>query len=241
MTFISQIERIESTNKQWEPTKFIRPASQQIHPVVHRSLQLRELEIDVQEWTDTFLEPMTGFDQRYLRDVLEGHSNDENNHELVLGYLCDYWGGVEVSDEAKQVIQMWRDLPGDVLAKKTFLEAGVFFSLLPLITHYSNYDVYTSRVADWILNDEARHVRVARVLMKEFGIKAKREYLTAIETTLRFILQSEPTEEQDKWVARSQKIVLKGEADDFAEYSLRSVPGHFDINHRGEVSNGYSY
>lgn len=236
---LEEIAKIESTKKHWEPLRFTYPPRVEAHLVVKRCLNLRHLEIDVQEWTVNTLaaQYLTG---EKLEAVLNGHAKDEDNHAIVLDHLADYWS-VEEDPEADEIVKLWQSLEGNLLAKKTFLEAGVFFCLLPLLIQYSDNDVYTSRVCRWILIDEQRHVAVSRIILKEYGIKLKKSYWEAVKTTLSWILKGEPQETIDQWINRAEKIVLTGKCEEFAEYSTQVVPGHFDMKSRKENANGYAY
>lgn len=235
-----QLNKIEAKKEVWEPIAALEPSDQTVHPVVARCLELRELEIDVQGWTDDFSSTLEDQELTYLKSVLAGHSKDEDNHAVVLEYLSDYWQSKEVSEEAKELIQEWVELEMNPMIKKTFLEAGVFFSVLPMLTKFSQ-DTYTSRVSDWIMIDELRHVKVARLLIRYFSIKGSKSVLKLVEKTIRYLLQSEPIEVQDRWVKRSLKTAIDGKCNDFAEDSLRIVSGHFDQKSRKEVSAGYAY
>lgn len=241
MLLLEEIRKIESTKTDWEVTRYTQPTTNKIHPVVSKCLELRELELDVQEWTNEFNSTLDQEEMLEINHVLDGHANDEDKHEQILEHLQEYWGGVQVSKEADLLMSEWLELSCNPMVKKTFLEAGVFFSVLPLITRYSNFDTYTSRVADWIMIDEVRHVRSARLLMRYFNLRGTKKLLALIEKTIRWILSSENIETQDKWVKRSLAIALSGKCDDFADESYRVVPGHFDQESNKEVKNGYSY
>lgn len=241
MMLLEEMNRIESGKDVWSPIPPITKADNQIHPVVNKCLQLRELEIDVQGWTLEFNSTLDSDLFREIQLVLDGHAMDEDNHAIVLDYLADYWGCVSVSSEAKEIIEDWVNFDVNPMVKKTFLEAGIFFSIIPLLNRYSNFDKYTSTVGDWIMIDEVRHVRSARLLMKHFNLKGKKSILALIEKTLRWILSSEPIEVQDKWVKRSIAIALSGKCDDFTEDSMRTVSGHFDQTTNKQVKNGYTY
>ncbi len=241
MNLLEELNKVEANKSEWEVIAPIYKPTEPVNPVVARCLELRGLELDVKDWTLNFSNRLSETEQVEVKSILEGHARDEDKHEAILEHLQNYWGGVEVSSEAKELIKEWVDLPCDSMVKKTFLEAGVFFSILPLLTRYSNHDGYTSRVADWIMIDEQRHVRSARLLMRYFSLKGSKKLLGLVEKTLRFILQTEPTEIQDKWVKRSLSIALSGKCDEFAEESRRVVVGHFDQETNKQVKNGYSY
>lgn len=241
MDLVSQLEKIEEKKSEWEVTGYLIPSSQPPHPVLSRCLELRGLELDVQGWTEEYSGGLSDQEYGKVINILDSHAKDEDKHEQILDFLQSYWGGVEVGQEAQELMEEWQDLKSNPMVKKTFLEAGVFFSVLPLITRYSDYDGYTSRVADWIMTDEQRHVRSARLLMSYFSLKGSRKLLGLIEKTIRWILKSESITVQDKWVSRSLSIALSGKCDDFNDDSVKSVLGHFDQVSVQEVKNGYAY
>lgn len=233
---LAQIERIEATNKGWSVGVPMSQPSQPVHPVVARALELRALELEVKDWTDDYHDSLDPDSLAEIRAVLHNHATDEFKHDEVLDHLANYWQHTEVSEESQRIIDMWISYPGNVLAKKTMLEAGVFFSVLPMMDRFSGRDFYTGKVREWIMMDEVRHVAISRMLVKHFGLKMDRGILSLIEQTIRHILSSESEEVQARWVKRSIEIAVKGKSDDFAEDSIRTTVGFFDQQKRSDIT-----
>lgn len=242
MKLIDELRRIEASKKaDWGVVPYSIKPTVKAHPVIEKALQLRSLELDVKGWTEEYIGQLDPAEWGEVQSILDSHAKDEDKHDAILGYLAEYWGVTGVDEQAIELRQRWVDLPCNPLFKKTFLEAGIFFSLLPMLIRYSNHDLYTSRIAEWILSDEVRHVNSSRTLIRYFGIKGTKAIISLLQDTMRYILQSEPVEIQEQWIDRAVKIALKGKCEELSEFSIGVAVGHFDqLRGRAEVGNGYA-
>lgn len=242
MKLIDELRRIEASKKvDWEVVPYSIKPTVPTHPVIEKALQLRSLELDVKGWTEEYIGQLDTEQWGEVQSILDSHAKDEIKHDAILELLAEYWDVTGDDDEAIELRQRWIDLPCNPLFKKTFLEAGIFFSLLPMLIKYSNHDLYTSRIAEWILSDEVRHVNSSRTLIRYFSIKGTKEIIGLLKDTMRYVLKSEPIEIQEQWIDRAVNIALKGKCDELSEFSIGVAVGHFDqLRGRAEVGNGYA-
>ena len=238
LSVLEQLEKIESRRNfvGWPVRDAPKQKSCEYHQVVERALQLLDLEMDVKDWTLVYVDSDP---DDAVSAILCNHAIDEDKHSLQLKILQKYWGCSKSSEQSQQIVDMWNEDQSNPMARKLALEAGVFFCLLPMLTEYSDGELFTDAVRSWILSDEQVHVASARVLVKEHNLKLTKNLRDCIFDTLNFVLESESEATKEKWKNRAIKILTKGEDATLEDVSIDLVPEFLTQNSKDKLNSLY--
>lgn len=233
---LTKLQKIESRrqDREWEPVRPNGTPNNSPHTTLIRSLMLRRLEIPVKLWTKhstISLGEELGPD---ISAILESHAYDEDKHDKQLDWLAEYWkvDSLEVwpkptYQESKRLCDLWENYPCEPIVKKMCLESGVFFPILGMMSVYSNTDIFTQSVRQWITSDENAHVASSRLIIKHLGLKIPRTLNDLVEETIDWIVENLPTEDQARWKRVSYQGMRSGVFDDGDSLSTVSVPESF--------------
>lgn len=228
MELIKKLEAIEIRRPNWSVTEPAIATKAAIHPTLRRVLNMRYLELNVQDWTNQLIE-MIGDRYQEIKPILDGHAADEDKHDIQLQILAEYWGvGTEPVDVGGlNLIARWRDDRSHPLAKKLVLEAMGLFQCMALMQLVAPSDLFTQAVRQWILFDESAHVASARVLLREFKVKVPRSLYQLGLDTVDYLTQDETHEIQMRMRRIAEGIIKDGVAPEAAGVSTVSIPEFF--------------
>jgi hypothetical protein len=233
MNLAEKLEMIQNKrqDKNWNPKQTTARPQSKSHPVMGRALELRHLEITVQDWT------LISADQEgysgIISDTLASHARDEDKHDQQLLWLAEYWGCVGTSAKAFYLIENWQQLDVDPMVKKMCLEAGVFFPILAMMAKYASQDLYTQAIRQWIMSDESAHVAVARLLVSESRLKIPQPLVDLVEDTIRFIVGDYDT---DYWLKMSYNALRSGAIPQSESVSTVAEPDPFTQRSRKHIA-----
>lgn len=236
MQLLEKLQNIEARRQfpNWEPRQAVSPAIGTFHPALIRAIGLRGLEIPVGEWTAQFIDTIQ---DDAIAVILNGHINDEENHDRQLEYLAEYMGAKMVPPEADSLVDRWLTLECHPLLKKMVLEAGVFFPLLGMMGVYGKNDLFIQSVRQWISSDEAAHVASSRVIvghLRDSGavIKVPPQLLELTKATIRYICGGV---DEERWLKASISGISTGKIEGGVSMTTVSLPQQFTQHTNAEI------
>lgn len=168
-----------------EPTNARSNLPANVVVVLRRLCLLRDLEIQVGDWIDAARKEANSDE---IVELLQKNIDDEQKHAQTIDYLNAYINSQPTETEqahARVVKSYWSNNLPQTFASAYALEMGVFFTVLPWMVR--NGDVYTTRVSQWISDDEAVHVRNHLTMAKHLQQKLTDKHVTAIKATLQWL------------------------------------------------------
>lgn len=229
MQLIDKLNQIESRRTEWSVTEPAIATKAPIHPTLKRVLNMRHLELDVQDWTRQLLDEIGHDRYSEIKPILKSHATDEDKHDTQLQILAEYWGvgQAQADPDGLALIDRWRNNDSHPLAKKLVLEAMGLFQCMALMQLVAPGDLFTQAVRQWVLFDESAHVASARVLLREFKVKVPKSLYQLGLDTVDYLTQDEPNEIQMRMRRIAEGIIKDGVAPDAANLSTVAVPEFF--------------
>jgi hypothetical protein len=237
MQLLQTLQNIESRRqfRGWEPRKAVSQATGTFSHILVRAIGLRGLEIPVGEWTEQFIETYDlGSD---VADILRGHIDDEDNHDLQLSYLAEYMGCQAVPIAADDLVDRWLRLECHPLLKKMVLEAGVFFPILGMMGVYAKSDLLIQNVRQWISSDEAAHVASSRAIIDYLRKNGEQiivppGLLELVTDTIKYLCNGA---DEEKWLRASRSGISTGKIEGGDRLTTVSVQEQFTQKTNSEI------
>lgn len=242
-TLVEDLQSYQSRRRfpNWQPkpagVQYSGDKSTPAYQVLLRCLDFLPLELQVAEWDKeaSCYAQVDNLDYSSdILDILYRNAADEDKHDVVLRYLCDYLGKLwdwnddnfVMPTEAHNLLERWSSLDCHPLVAMYALEIGVFYSILPTLLRSG--DVYAATVAQWISDDEVVHVNTGLRLMKALGLKLTFGCLQLVRDTNLYIFSPLGEQEADTRARRAVKRAMTGEDPQMLTESLPTTIAFFE-------------
>ena len=167
------------------------------------------------------------------RKLLESNVEDEERHDLALGYIADVHNVNEKDEkEGKLLRDAWISHPDHTILKALVAERAIFFVLLPFFRF--NGDPALRTVSADISRDEQIHVASNTLVCTELGLSASPSLDKLRKATINWILQPLGINTYDKyldkkfWLDASDRLMYEGKAPELSDTKSARMPAFFE-------------
>lgn len=226
----SPYDKLLARKRTWTP---VRPTAGKLKPgseeTIFRALSLRQLELPV---GDFILEATNKDVPGASLDLLRSNINDEEKHDLALGYVAEALGtDPQAEAEAARLTQAWIDHPDHTVLKAMVLERSIFFVLLPFFRF--NGDAGLRTVSADISRDEQVHVAANSLVSQELGLTVSPSLDTLRKATIQWVVQKLGRSEdryldRQFWLDQSDSLMYSGKAEGLIETRRARMPAFFE-------------
>ena len=198
---------------------------------IFRALALRNMELPVGEFIN---EACSKEIPEASRALLESNIQDEERHDLALGYITNALGvNEEAEKEALRLRQAWIEHPDHSVLKAMVAERAIFFVLLPLFRF--NGDPGLRTVSADISRDEQVHVAANSLVCRELGLTVSPSLDKLRKATIAWVMQPLGKSEDkylDKqfWLDQSDSLMYSGKAEGLLETQRGRMPAFFETS-----------
>ena len=224
-------DKLLDRKRKWSPVK---PTKGEVkygaEETIKRALSIRHMELPVGAFIREGLEKSVPDNARKL---LESNVEDEERHDLALGYIAD---AHKVNDkdekEGKLLRDAWIKHPDHTITKALVAERAVFFVLLPFFRF--NGDAALRTVSADISRDEQIHVGTNSLVCAEWGLSASPSLDKLRKATINWVLEPLGINTSDKyldknfWLDASDRLMYEGKAPSFSETQRARMPAFFE-------------
>lgn len=226
----SPYDKLLARKRTWTP---VRPTAGKLKPgseeTIFRALSLRQLELPV---GDFILEATKKDVPAASLDLLRSNINDEEKHDLALGYVAESLGtDPQAEAEAARLTQAWIRHPDHTVLKAMVLERSIFFVLLPFFRF--NGDAGLRTVSADISRDEQVHVAANSLVCQELGLTVSPSLDTLRKATIQWVVQKLGRSEdryldRQFWLDQSDSLMYSGKAEGLIETKRARMPAFFE-------------
>lgn len=226
----SPYDKLLARKRTWTP---VRPTAGKLKPgseeTIFRALSLRQLELPV---GDFILEATKKDVPAASLDLLRSNINDEEKHDLALGYVAESFGtDPQAEAEAARLTQAWIQHPDHTVLKAMVLERSIFFVLLPFFRF--NGDAGLRTVSADISRDEQVHVAANSLVCQELGLTVSPSLDTLRKATIQWVVQKLGRSEdryldRQFWLDQSDSLMYSGKAEGLIETKRARMPAFFE-------------
>ena len=198
---------------------------------IFRALALRNMELPVGEFIN---EACSKEIPEASRALLESNIQDEERHDLALGYITNALGvNEEAEKEALRLRQAWIEHPDHPVLKAMVAERAIFFVLLPLFRF--NGDPGLRTVSADISRDEQVHVAANSLVCRELGLTVSPSLDKLRKATIAWVMQPLGKSEDkylDKqfWLDQSDSLMYSVKAEGLLETQRGRMPAFFETS-----------
>jgi len=167
------------------------------------------------------------------RKLLESNVEDEERHDLALGYIADAHNVNEKDEnEGKLLRDAWINHPDHTLLKALVAERAIFFVLLPFFRF--NGDAAIRTVSADISRDEQIHVGSNTLVCSELGLSASASLDKLRKATINWVMEPLGINTSDKyldknfWLDASDRLMYEGKAPEFSDTKRARMPAFFE-------------
>ena len=224
-------EKLLDRKRKWSPVK---PTKGEVkygaEETILRALSIRHMELPVGAFITEGLEKSVPDNARKL---LESNVEDEERHDLALGYIAD---AHKVNDkdenEGKLLRDAWVSHPDHTITKALVAERAIFFVLLPFFRF--NGDPAIRTVAADISRDEQIHVGCNTLVCHELGVSPSPSLDKLRKATINWVMEPLGINTTDKyldknfWLNASDRLMYEGKAPEFSETQRARMPAFFE-------------
>ena len=198
---------------------------------IFRALALRQLELPVGDFIQDALKDEV---PEMARDLLRSNIQDEENHDLALGYIANAIGvDPKAEEEAKRIRQAWLSHPDHTVLKALVAERAIFFVLLPFFRF--NGDAGLRTVSADISRDEQVHVATNSLVCRELGLTVSPSLDRLRKATIAWVMQplgksSDKYLDKQFWLDQSDSLMYAGKAEGLIETQRARMPAFFEMS-----------
>ena len=200
------------------------------HDVLKRALAIRHMELPVGEFISEALATEV---PPLARKLLLSNVQDEEKHDLALGYIANAHGVDEKAEaEALRLRDAWTSHPDHTITKAMVAERAIFFVLLPLFRAVGDPGMRT--VSADISRDEQIHVAANSLVHTELGYNISPSLDLLRKATINWVLQPLSATHPDKflnkkfWLDSSDRLMYEGKAPELTFTQASRVPAFFE-------------
>ncbi len=197
---------------------------------IYRALAIRHMELPVGTFIKEGLEKDV---PKHARTLLELNVQDEEKHDLALGYIAKAIGTDPTAEaEAIRLRSAWESHPDHTIVKALVAERAIFFVLLPFFRY--NGDAGLRTVSADISRDEQIHVATNSLVCRELGLSWSNSLDKLRKATINWILQPLGNNTYDKylnkkfWLDTSDNLMYQGKAPELVATKSARMPAFFE-------------
>ena len=170
------------------------------------------------------------------RTLLRSNVEDEENHDVALGYIADAYGVDEKAEaEALRLREAWTSHPDHTITKALVAERAIFFVLLPFFRF--NGDAGMRTISADVSRDEQVHVSANSLVHTELGYNISPSLDKLRKATINWVMQplGQHTDKYlDKkfWLDSSDRLMYEGKAPELAATKAARMPAFFEHDAR---------
>ncbi len=224
-------DKLLDRKRKWSPVK---PTAGKLkegaEETILRALSIRHMELPVGSFISEALEKNIPDNARKL---LESNVEDEERHDLALGYIADVHNVKEKDEkEGKLLRDAWISHPDHTILKALVAERAIFFVLLPFFRF--NGDPALRTVSADISRDEQIHVGSNTLVCAELGVSPSNSLDKLRKATINWVLEPLGINTTDKyldknfWLDASDRLMYEGKAPEFSDTKRARMPAFFE-------------
>ena len=224
-------QKLHERKRTWTPVQTTAGTIKEgAHDVLKRALAIRHMELPVGEFINEALATEV---PPLARELLLSNVQDEEKHDLALGYIATAHGVDETSEaEAIKLRDAWTSHPDHTITKAMVAERAIFFVLLPLFRALGDPGMRT--VSADISRDEQIHVAANSLVHTELGYNISPSLDLLRKATINWVLQPLSATNPDKylnkkfWLDSSDRLMYEGKAPELTFTRASRVPAFFE-------------
>ena len=224
-------QKLLDRKRKWSP---VQPTAGKLREgaeeTILRALSIRHMELPVGAFIREGLEKSVPDN---ARELLESNVEDEERHDLALGYIADVHNVNETDEkEGKLLRDAWINHPDHTLLKALVAERAIFFVLLPFF-RFNGCAALRTVSAD-ISRDEQIHVGSNSLVCAELGLSASPSLDKLRKATINWVMQPLGINTTDKyldknfWLDASDRLMYEGKAPEFFDTKRARMPAFFE-------------
>ena len=224
-------DKLLDRKRKWSPVK---PTKGEVkygaEETIKRALAIRHMELPVGSFISEALEKNIPSNARKL---LESNVEDEERHDLALGYIADVHNVTDKDEkEGKLLRDAWIKHPDHTILKALVAERAIFFVLLPFFRF--NGDAALRTVSADISRDEQIHVGSNTLVCAELGVSPSNSLDKLRKATINWVLEPLGINTTDKyldknfWLDASDRLMYEGKAPEFSDTKRARMPAFFE-------------
>ena len=224
-------DKLLDRKRKWSPVK---PTKGEVkygaEETIKRALAIRHMELPVGSFISEALEKNIPSNARKL---LESNVEDEERHDLALGYIADVHNVNDKDEkEGKLLRDAWIKHPDHTILKALVAERAIFFVLLPFFRF--NGDAALRTVSADISRDEQIHVGSNSLVCAELGLSPSNSLDKLRKATINWVLEPLGINTTDKyldknfWLDASDRLMYEGKAPEFSDTKRARMPAFFE-------------
>jgi hypothetical protein len=222
-------QKLQNRKRKWTPVQTTAgPLVEGAEEAIFRALALRHMELPVGEFINASLDEIPDLS----RDLLRSNIQDEENHDVALGYIANAIGVDEKAEaEAIRLRDAWTAHPDHTVLKAMVAERAVFFVLLPFFRF--NGDAGLRTVSADISRDEQIHVAANSLVCRELGLVVSPSLDKLRKATINWVMQplgksSNKYLDKKFWLDQSDSLMYSGKAEGLLETQRARMPAFFE-------------
>ena len=197
---------------------------------IYRALAIRHMELPVGDFINDALKNEV---PKASVDLLRSNIEDEENHDLALGYIANAIGtDPKAEAEAQRLREAWVTHPDHTLLKALVAERAIFFVLLPFFRF--NGDAGLRTVSADISRDEQVHVSTNTLVCTEMGLNYSPSLDKLRKATINWVMEPLGRNTVNKyldknfWLDSSDNLMYQGKAPELADTKRARMPAFFE-------------
>ena len=223
-------DKLLSRKRTWTPVQTT--AGQLVEgseETIFRALALRHMELPVGDFIEEALKNEV---PDASRQILRSNIQDEEKHDLALGYIANALGvDNRAEEEAIRLRDAWVSHPDHTVLKAMVAERSIFFVLLPFFRF--NGDAGLRTVSADISRDEQVHVATNSLVCRELGLTVSPSLDKLRKATIAWVMQPlkrSTNKYLDKqfWLDQSDSLMYSGKAEGLIETKRARMPAFFE-------------
>jgi hypothetical protein len=224
-------QKLHERKRTWTPVQTTAGTVKEgAEEVLKRALAIRHMELPVGEFINEALSTEV---PPLARELLLSNVQDEEKHDLALGYIATAHGVDETAEaEAIKLRDAWTSHPDHTITKAMVAERAIFFVLLPLFRALGDPGMRT--VSADISRDEQIHVAANSLVHTELGYNISPSLDLLRKATINWVLQPLSATNPDKylnkkfWLDSSDRLMYEGKAPELTFTRASRVPAFFE-------------
>ena len=224
-------DKLLDRKRKWSPVKPTKgKVKEGAEETIKRALSIRHMELPVGAFIREGLEKSVPDNARKL---LESNVEDEERHDLALGYIADVHNVNDKDEkEGKLLRDAWIKHPDHTITKALVAERAIFFVLLPMFRF--NGDAALRTVSADISRDEQIHVGTNSLVCAELGLSPSPSLDKLRKATINWVLEPLGINTADKyldknfWLDASDRLMYDGKAPEFSATKAARMPAFFE-------------
>ena len=224
-------DKLQSRRRKWTPVQTTAGTLREgAEEAIYRALAIRHMELPVGEFINEALATEV---PPLARELLLSNVQDEEKHDLALGYIANAHGVDEKAEaEAFRLRDAWTSHPDHTITKAMVAERAIFFVLLPLM-RFTGDGGFRTVSAD-ISRDEQIHVAANSLVHTELGYNISPSLDVLRKATINWVMQPLSASNPDKylnkkfWLDSSDRLMYEGKAPELAATRASRVPAFFE-------------